>query len=50
MEHTSTLFQQLDVQKFVDLVEGKTAVIVFRAFHNELPSHLHTHKINRLSA
>ena len=40
LEHTSTLFQQLGVLKFVDLVKVKTAIIMFRAFHNELPSNL----------
>ena len=40
LEHTSTLFQQLGVLKFVDLVKLKTAIIMFRAFHNELPSNL----------
>ena len=39
-EHTCTLFQQLDVLKCVDLVKLKTASIMFRAFHNELPSNL----------
>ena len=39
LEHTSTLFQQLGVVKFVDLVQLKTAVIMFRAY-NELPSNL----------
>ena len=38
LEHMSTLFQQLDVLKGVDLVKLKTAIIMFRAFHNELPS------------
>ena len=41
LEHAITLFQQLGVLKFVDLVKLKTAVIVFRAFHNELQSNLH---------
>ena len=40
LEHTSTLFQQLSFLKFVDLVELKTAIIVFMAFHNELPTNL----------
>ena len=40
LEHTSTLFQQLGVLKFVDLVKFKTAIVMFRAFHNELPSDL----------
>ena len=40
LEHTSTLFQQLDVLKFVDLVKLKMAIIMFRVFHNELPSNL----------
>ena len=40
LEHMSTLFQQLGILKFVDLVKVKTAVIIFRAFHNELPSNL----------
>ena len=40
LEHTSTLFQQLGVLKLVDLVKLKTAIIMFRAFHNELPSNL----------
>ena len=35
LEHTSILFQQLGVLKFVDLVKIKTAIIMFRAFHNE---------------
>ena len=40
LEHTSTLFQQLGILKCVDLVKLKTAIIMFRAFHNELPSNL----------
>ena len=40
LEHTSILFQQLGVLKCVDLVKLKTAIIMFRAFHNELPSNL----------
>ena len=40
LEHMSTLFQQLGVLKFVDLVKVKTAIIMFRAFHNELLSNL----------
>ena len=40
LEHTSILFQQLGILKFVDLVKLKTAIIMFRAFHNELPSNL----------
>ena len=42
----NTLFQQLGVLKFVDLVKVKTAIIMFRAFHNELPSNLQ--KIKRV--
>ena len=38
LEHTSTLFQQLGVLKCVDLGKLKTAIIMFMAFHNELPS------------
>ena len=44
LEHTSTLFQQLGVLKCVDLVKLKTAIIMFRDFHNELPSNLRTQK------
>ena len=41
LEHTSTVFQQLGFLKFVDLVKLKTAIIImFRTFHNELPSNL----------
>ena len=40
VEHASTLFQQLGVLNFLDLVKLKTAIIMFRAFHNELPSNL----------
>ena len=40
LEHTNTLFQQLGDLKFVDLVQLKTAIIMFNAFHNELPSNL----------
>ena len=35
LEHTSILFQQLGVLKCVDLVKIKTAIIMFKAFHNE---------------
>ena len=38
--HTNALFQQLSVLKCVDLVKLKTAIIMFRAFHNELLSNL----------
>ena len=40
LEHTRPLFQQLGVLKCVDLAKLKTAIIMFRAFHNELPSNL----------
>ena len=40
LEYTSTLFQQLSLLKYVDLVKLKTAINMFRAFHNELPSNL----------
>ena len=32
LEHMSTLFQQLDILKCVDLVKLKTAIIMFKAF------------------
>ena len=40
LEHTSILFQQLRIVKLLDLVKLKTAIIMFRAFHNEMPSNL----------
>ena len=42
LKHMSPLFQQLGVLKVVDLVKLKTAIIMFRAFHNELLSNLQT--------
>ena len=40
MSGTYKLLQQLGVLKFADSVKLKTAIIIFRAFHNELPSNL----------
>ena len=36
LEHTSTLFKQLRIFLFLDLVKFKTAIIVYKAYHNVL--------------
>ena len=38
LEHTSTLFKQLRILKFVDVVKFKTAIIMYQAYHNVLPN------------
>ena len=40
LEHTSTLFKQLRIFKFVDVVKVKTAIIIYKAYHNALPNSL----------
>ena len=40
LDHTSPLFKQLDILKFVDLVKFKTSIIMFKAYHNVLPDSL----------
>ena len=38
--HTNPLFKQLAILKFVDLVKFETSIIMFKAYHNELPDSL----------
>ena len=33
-------FKQLGILKFIDLVKFKTSIIMFKAYHNELPGSL----------
>ena len=40
LDHTNPLFKQLGILKFVDLVKYKTSIIMFNAYHNELPDSL----------
>ena len=40
LDHTNPLFRQLGILKFVDLVQFKTSIIKFKAYHNELPGSL----------
>ena len=40
LDHTNHLFKQLGILKFVDLVKFKTSIIMFKAYHNELPNNL----------
>ena len=40
LDHTNPLFKQLGILKFVDLVKFKTSIIMFKAYHNELPDSL----------
>ena len=39
-DHTNHLFKQLGILKFVDLVKFNTSIIMFKAYHNELPDSL----------
>ena len=41
LDHTTPLFKQLGILKFVDLVKFKTSIIMFKAYHNVLPDSLH---------
>ena len=38
--HSSPLFKQLGILKFVDLVKYNTSIIMYNAYHNELPDSL----------
>ena len=38
LEHTSTLFKQLRIKKMVDLVKFKTAIVIYKVYHNVLPN------------
>ena len=40
LDHTGPLFKQLGILKFIDLVKFKTSIIMFNAYHNELPGSL----------
>ena len=40
LDHTGPLFKQLGILKFIDLVKFKTSIIMFKAYHNELPGSL----------
>ena len=40
LDHTNHLFKQLGILKFVDLVKFNTSIIMFKAYHNELPDSL----------
>ena len=40
LDHTNHLFKQLGILKFVDLVKFKTSIIMFKAYHNELPNNM----------
>ena len=40
IDHTNHLFKQLGILKLVDLVKFKTSIIMFKAYHNELPDSL----------
>ena len=39
-DHTNVLFEKLQVPKLFDIVELKTAILMFKAFHNLLPLNL----------
>ena len=40
LDHTNPFLKQLGIFKFVDLVKFKTSIIMFKAYHNELPDSL----------
>ena len=40
LDHINPLFKQLGIFTFVDLVKFKTSIIMFKAYHNELPDGL----------
>ena len=40
LDDTGPLFKQLGILKFIDLVKFKTSIIMFKAYHNELPGSL----------
>ena len=42
LDHLKPLFKQLCIFKCVDLVKYKTSIIMFKAYHNELPDSLQT--------
>ena len=41
LDHTNYLFKQLGILKLLDLVKLKTSIIMFKAYHNELPDSVH---------
>ena len=43
LKHISTHFKQLGVLVFVDLVKYKTAFVMYKAYHNELPKRFANH-------
>ena len=40
LEHTSIPFKHMIILKCVDLIKFKTAIIMFKAYHNVLPNSL----------
>ena len=40
--HTTDLFKKLKILKFVDLVEYKCGILMFKAYYNKLPTNLQT--------
>ena len=42
LDHIDPLFKQLGIVKFIDLVKFKTSIIMFKAYHNELPDSTQT--------
>ena len=50
LEYTSTLFKQLCILKFVDLVKFKTAIIMHKAYHNVLLNNLQNMVLDRKMA
>ena len=38
--HTNPVFKQLGILKFVELIQFKTSIFMFKAYHNELPDSL----------
>ena len=40
LERTNALFKQRRILKFEDLVQFKTAIIMYKAYHNALPNSL----------
>ena len=40
LAHTNELFTELNIMKFPEFVQYKTAILMFNLFHGTLPIHL----------
>ena len=40
LDHTNSLFQQLRVLNFLDIIELKTLLFMYKAYHSCLPSNI----------